>query len=226
MRTRLLLSLLLLASVVGAEEVTWTTGGEAGLTQGAVNPVLYEDGAPIAIPGSVSLVAQAGDRDYTWTGLPDAVAGSGTLYTLAWDTPGGLIYAYAWPRSTITPQSIVWAQAFAVSVQPLVLGVGDTLPVVQLTVSGLAADPTGATVTFSMGSPGVANKISGAAATLSDIDFDATSSTWSATAEYAWSGTNTDTAGSYRGWFSVTFSGGGVMTWPPDRSLGLQIVSP
>jgi len=209
---------------LGSEEVTWPTSNEAGLTQPDLSAVLYQDSAPVAIPGGVAVVAHPNGRDYTWTGLPDVAAGIGTTYELTWDTPGGSVYQYRWPHETRTPQAVIWTSTFQVAIDPLQVGINDTLPTIQIDVLGLAADPTGAIATFSMRKPSFANKITNAPATIVAIAFDVVTGTWTATAEYQWVAGDTDTNGLYDSWFTVNFVTGGIMTWPPDRSLNVEIV--
>jgi hypothetical protein len=69
--------------------------------------------------------------------------------------------------------------------------------------------------------------IDGAAAILADIDqvIDPVTAevTWTATVVYAFTGTDTSTAGEYRAWFTITYPLGGIMTAPPSKDLKVRI---
>ncbi len=96
----------------------------------------------------------------------------------------------------------------------------DTTPVitVDLTDSNDAAvNLTGATVVFSMRvEPAGATKISGASATVVDAEAGQVS--------YSWTAANTDTADDYEAEFQVTYSGGGVQTFPGRNWILVHII--
>lgn len=85
----------------------------------------------------------------------------------------------------------------------------NTAPSVTGTISsnGTAIDLTGATVTFSMRPAGSSTlKVSAQSATVV--------SAANGTVRYDWAAGQTDTAGDYRAWWTVTFSGGEVQDSP------------
>jgi hypothetical protein len=94
---------------------------------------------------------------------------------------------------------------------------GDTKPDLELTFldgNGSAVDLTGATVVFSMRRAGTV-VISEQACTLVTAA--------SGEAKYVWQAGDTDTAGVYEGEAEVTFSGGGVETWPNSKHIRIEI---
>lgn len=81
---------------------------------------------------------------------------------------------------------------------------------------GLPVDLTNASsVTFSMLDGAGVAKINAAAATVVDAV--------RGIVQYAWTGTDTDTAGSYHGEFVATFPGGLTITYPNFRAFEIKI---
>ena len=97
----------------------------------------------------------------------------------------------------------------------------DTLPVLELTVTTSDSEPvdfTDATVVFHMytdARPRVA-KISSGVATVGTPETDGV-------LKYAFTSTNSTTAGNYLGEFQVTFSGGAVATFPTTGHIHITI---
>ena len=217
--------LLLVASPLAAEDFIWPLGN-SGIVKGDLSIQLYEDGAPVADPG-ITITEQPNGRDYEFAALPDPAPGSSTAYVLTWEylgVPG----SYAWPLGTRTPQAVEWRQVFRPSPSVWEMGVGDTAIPGQLEVEGLASDPTGSGVTFSMRKRvGGTVVVDEAAATLADvtevIDPVTLESTWTAVVTYDFVPADTATAGEYRAWFTITYPGGGVMTAPPAKDIQVAI---
>jgi hypothetical protein len=197
-----------------------------GVVKADLDPVLYLNGAAIADPGW-TLAEAANGRDYTFDDLPDVAAGAGDRYALCWSHLGDSA-CYLWPQETRTPQAVRWEQRFVPTPEVIRIGTGDTAIPVQLTITGLASDPTGSAVAFSMRrSSGGAAVIDGAAATLADVDqvVDPVTAevTWTAEVVYDFTAEDTEVAGEYRSWFTLTFPLGGVMTAPPTRDRKVSI---
>lgn len=214
---RLLIAAALALALPAAGESLILPVGVGGLLKADFTLALYactSAGCVLDDASAVTVTEQANARDYLIAGLPDAEAGSGTWYELTAE-PNGVPVRYAWPIQTRTPQSTSAVVSYRVPAT-VEIRAGDTLPAPELAVAGLAADPTGSTVTFSLWRSNGSLAIDAAAATLVDSDAQA-DGTWTATFAHAWSGVTTATLadGSYYGRFVVTFSGGGVMTLPP-----------
>ncbi len=106
---------------------------------------------------------------------------------------------------------------------------GNRLPLLQDTItvstSGAAYDLTGSTVLFSMRPNNAANlKVSGATATIVTAG--------SGTVSYAWTANDTDTVGSYLGWWQVNSNGKSqdtpefALTITEHAPASIQIVYP
>lgn len=219
------LALGLTALPVAAEEFLWPAG-TAGIVKGDLAMTLYQNGAPIADPG-ITVTEQANARDYLIAGAPDAAAGSSTDFCLTWAFDG-FFHAYCWPQATRTPQAVVWREDWKAIPERLEMSSGDLAIPAQLRVSGLASNPTGSEVTFSMRkSSGGAAVVDAEAATIADIDLETDpvtgEQTWAALLTYQWQAGDTDVVGEYRGWFVVTFPGSLPLTLPPSRSLQVRI---
>jgi hypothetical protein len=94
---------------------------------------------------------------------------------------------------------------------------GPALGVVLELSDGAPVDLTGTTVAFSMYSKGdpTTPKVDAVAATIIDAA--------NGVVEYRWTGTDTDTAGSFLGEFTVTFPDTTPQTHPNDRDLRIEI---
>ena len=94
----------------------------------------------------------------------------------------------------------------------------DTLPVFKATLNDVDGDVavlSGATVKFIMVDKDGDEKVS-AAAVITGAG--------TGQVEYRWIPTDTDTVGSYRGEFEVTFSDGNIMTFPNDGYIVITII--
>lgn len=95
---------------------------------------------------------------------------------------------------------------------------GSLRPILQATIygnDGSAIDITGATaVTFTMYNSSE-TKINGVAGTIVDATEGQVS--------YTWTGTDTDTAGTYYAYFDVTMSGGFSMKAPTKNELIVEV---
>lgn len=208
-----------------SERFFWPAG-VPGIVKGDLSMTLYQDGAPIADPG-ITVTEQPNGLDYLIDGLPEAAAGSVTVYALTWYFDGhGL--NYSWPTITRTPQAVAWRADWRAIPDRLELGAGDLAIPVQLRVSGLAADPTGSAVAFTMRrSSGGAAVVDAESGAISDIDAEVDpvtgEETWTALLTYSWQDGDTDAAGEYRGWFVVTFPGSLPLTLPPSKSIQVRI---
>lgn len=78
-------------------------------------------------------------------------------------------------------------------------------------------DLTGATVVFNMSDISDGVVISGAACTVTDEE--------NGRVQYAWQSSDTETAGSFRGEFQVTYSGGDVETFPNNGYIRVNIIA-
>lgn len=78
-------------------------------------------------------------------------------------------------------------------------------------------DLTGATATFSMRQEGeTTSKVDNASATVTG--------TTTGLVEYAWDAADTDTAGTFRGEFTITLNGGEIITVPNDGWIEIEIL--
>ena len=96
---------------------------------------------------------------------------------------------------------------------------GDTVPALEVFLKdafGAPVNVTGATIKFSMRvKPAGAVKVSSQAASI------VTAGT--GRVKYAWVAANTDTADEYEGEFEVTFSNGGIQTFPNDSHISIVV---
>lgn len=95
----------------------------------------------------------------------------------------------------------------------------DTRPILSATLvnsDGSAPDLTGSTVVFKMRKYGESSTKVDAAAAVTGAT--------TGVVQYTWSASNTDTVGSYEAEFQVTFSGGGIQTYPNNRYIDVEIV--
>ena len=94
----------------------------------------------------------------------------------------------------------------------------DTSPDLQVTLKDgddNAVDVTGATIVFSMAMGGLV-KVSEHSATIVTAS--------SGIVKYSWAAGNTDTPGTYRAEFEVTFSNGKIETFPNSAARKLEVL--
>ena len=95
----------------------------------------------------------------------------------------------------------------------------DTVPPLEVFLKdafGAPVNVTGATIKFSMRvKPAGAVKVSEATAAIVTAG--------SGRVRYAWVAANTDTADEYEGEFQVTFSNGGIQTFPNDGYITVKV---
>lgn len=206
-----------------SEVFPWSPG-IPGLVKANVSLLMTLDGAPTST-GDVTLVEIGSDGDYEFRGLPDATGSQ--VYWLRVEYLGQR-QVYRWPVETRQPQSIVFRARFSPLPTILQVGTGDTALPAQLEIEGLASDPTGSAVTFSMRKESGGDAvIDGSAATLVDVETvtDPVTSevTYTAIVSYQFTALNTANAGRYHGWFTLVLPGGGIMTAPPDKKIEVRI---
>lgn len=184
-------------------------------------PVESESDCPSISTASI-VVDETSPGHYLVSNLPDTESGSGIGYVLN-GAASGVFFSYVWPRGTITPQSTSAVVSYTVP-STITLAAGDTLPVVESSVSGLTSDPSGASVVFDLWHISGTQVLDSVPATIPDIDAQV-DGTWRATFRHAWLTSETDDlSGQYYGRFTITFAGGGVMTIPPaPNSLRVQV---
>lgn len=101
---------------------------------------------------------------------------------------------------------------------PFYLKQNDTAPSIRATLkdgSGSAIDLTGASVRFHMKDLAGTVKI--------DTDATVISPATSGIVQYNWTGSDTDTAGTYYAEFEVTYSDSTVESFPNDGNIGILI---
>lgn len=202
-----------------AEKTSLFPLGASGLVKADLTFQLYQGdlSTEVADPGVV-LVEDTGTGWYQWTNLPDVATGD-DQYHFRWTyVTTGYSGTHTWPLETRTPQAIVNRLSYSVTQNPLELFAGATVPSISLTIKGLAADPTGATATFTLWTNMGTATLTAVAATVSDID-QLADGTWEAVVTHEW--TTVETAalsGTYYGRFTVTLPGGGVLVSPPAPS--------
>ena len=101
------------------------------------------------------------------------------------------------------------------------LKVGDTRPELAITITdeatGSAFNLTGATATFTMKpEKGGTVKVNAAAATIYDAA--------NGKVKYTWQTADVDTAGRFIAEFEITLSGGGIVTFPQDGYIEVNII--
>lgn len=95
---------------------------------------------------------------------------------------------------------------------------GDTQPAIKHQLqddTGTAVDISGGSVRFHLKKVGASSLKVDAAATIDDGANGKVS--------YSWSSGDTDTAGSYEAEWEVTYSGGGIETFPNDEDIPVKI---
>lgn len=206
------------SSPLTAEESGAFPLGDTGLAKGDITFQLYQGGlsSPVADPGITLSESSELPGWYTWEDLPDVEAGA-TQYLLLWEyATTGYGGHYVWPLETRTPQAIINRVSFSVTQNPLDIGAGATIPSVSTLVTGLAADPTGGSATFTLWNAATnAVVLSAVPATLADID-QLADGTWEVSLTHDWLAAETSSlSGSYYGRFTLTLPGGGVLIVPP-----------
>lgn len=96
----------------------------------------------------------------------------------------------------------------------------DTSPDLQATLTdadGAAVNLTGATVRFHMRLPGASSAKVDAAGSIVGTATDGV-------AKYSWSAGDTDTAGVYEAEFEITYSGGGIETFPSGGYILVNVL--
>lgn len=93
---------------------------------------------------------------------------------------------------------------------------GDTSPSISYELTPTTVDLTGASVVFNMTTRRGVVKVSRAAATV-------TTPTGTPTVQYDWIAADTDTAGTYRAEFEVTYGDGSIETFPNTGFLTISI---
>ena len=149
--------------------------------------------------------------------------GGPTAYCVVWSAPvyspaigGDQLEIFA---RLISPNMSLLSDPIQVSSPNIV---DDTLPDLQLDVTGLSSNPTGSTVKFSMWCGGSTTAtVDAATAAISNIELVGT--TYSATLIYDWIAADTATAGSCLGRFHLTLAGGDTMTLPPRKQVPVTI---
>lgn len=94
----------------------------------------------------------------------------------------------------------------------------DTLPVITATlfdVNGSIVNLDGATVSFKMRQAGSTTAKVNASAAVADAA--------KGKVTYSWSASDTDTVGEFEGEFQVTYSGGGIQTFPNNKYIEIEI---
>lgn len=235
------LAALLFAAPLPAEESWDCTFPDAGLTLGDVEITYLVNDAETADPGAtLTEVSTAnGYTTYVIAGFPSA--SEATTYSVT-VTPSGDngFCKHTWHGAVAS--RLVYNPTFDLAPGIGDLHVGDSLPWLDLTVSGLASDPTGATVTatiYRLPSGVVtaladepAEVVSGSVETYAAPPTGATA--YRATFRYRWAATDTTTLGA--GQFFVRFTvtlpvdncGPGldepcIITLPPARQAALRI---
>lgn len=221
-RSFLVAAVLAVLAVLPAGAEVWDlTLGTTGWVKADLAILWIVDGVETADPGIT--VAEIGTSGaYTIDGMPDAVAGATTRYMLSVQDPLGRWFEWRYPARTRTPQAIAWEFSYGVVAGTNELSVDDTLPDLQLDVTGLSSNPTGSTVKFSMWCGGSTTAtVDAATAAISNIELVGT--TYSATLIYDWIAADTATAGSCLGRFHLTLAGGDTMTLPPRKQVPVTI---
>lgn len=104
---------------------------------------------------------------------------------------------------------------------------GDDEPALERVLEGVNGNPanlTGATVRFLMKRVGASTpKVDAECEIVEDPEADPPITPEDGTVSYAWTGTDTDTAGEYDAEFEVTYAGGEQETFPSDSYLRIRV---
>ena len=241
MRSAAALVVILLAAPVSAEESWDCRFPDAGLVLGDVTITYLVDGVTTADPGAtLTEVSTAnGYTTYLVGGFPDASEATDYSVTVTPTGDNGWCN-HSWQGAVAS--RLVYNPTFDLAPGIGDLHVGDSLPWLDLTVSGLASSPTGATVTatFYRLPSGIvtaladetAEVVSGSVETYAAPPTGATA--YRATFRYRWAATDTTTlgAGQYYVRFTVTLAVSNcgpaqnaacIITLPPARQASLRI---
>ena len=240
-------ALLLAAAPLAAAESWSCLFADAGLEVGDVAIVYKVDGVETADPGATMTEGTTanGWTSYELAGFPDAVSSGGTFHRYSVEIlapTGNPTCAHYWPTDPPPEARLVYNPAFDLPPGVGDLHVGDTLPWLDLAVTGLAADPTGSTVTATIYRlpSGIVTALAAEPAevvsgSVSSYQAPPTSATaWRAVFRYRWTATDTTTlgAGQYFVRFTVTLPTSTcgpdedeacVITLPPARQTTLRI---
>lgn len=247
LRRAFVAALLFAAGPLGAAESWSCLFADAGLVVGDVAIVYKIDGDETADPGATLTEGTTanGWTSYQVGGFPSAESVGGTFhrYSVEILAPiGNPTCAHYWPTDQPPEARLVYNPSFDLAPGIGDLHVGDTLPWLDLSVSGLAANPTGATVTATLYRlpSGVVTALADETAevvTGSVVSYQAPptgATAWRAIFRYRWSALDTTTlgAGQYYARFTVTLSTSTcgpaadeacILTLPPARQAALRI---
>jgi hypothetical protein len=216
-----------------AEE--WTCSFRtSGLVKGDLSLVYLVDGTSTAAP-SWTLAARSGSDGwyhYWIAGFPDADPGATTEYSASITAADGTLCSHDWPSEPQAAQPLVYNPTFDVPPGSRFVAVGDLLPWFDLLVTGLASDPTGATVEFTLYDINTGEAVESITDATAEIVAGSAESytvqpsgvtAWRATLRYRWTDGDTDTAGDYYGRWRVTFA---ASTCGPDEDEPCRLTLP
>lgn len=214
------LLLLLVATAARAEEKVCEFT-RSGLGKANFEIRYYVNGTATADPGITITAKSCGTSwcEYLVAGLPDAAAGSSTSYHVSIEDPvAQVLCPHSWPFSTRTPQAVVWNPVYQLAPGSGNVRAGDTQPDVELTLSGLPADPTGGSVTFTLYRPNMTVPVAAARAVSSLTRSGATATVDMAAAhEYSTNDRVTiagATPATYNGTHTITVTDADSFTFP------------
>jgi hypothetical protein len=165
--------------------------------------------------------------DYYIAGLADPEAGVtavAVIYEAA--SPALALYTFSYGAG-VPAASIVWRHAVQPAAPTQRIVAGDTYGSLSLVVTeGLPEEIEDAAVTFTLFDVGLGTVlIEDEAAAISNVTEDGGGNGYGCTLTYTIQDGDTDTPGSCRGRFSITYPGGmGVQTVPADDSMRVEVV--